>query len=256
MKKCFTLFVLLLMTIGAFAQVEGSSAYFGMTMPRKTRSAGLSLGYKYQYNLSIVEGLGLVGSADLTFTRWNKEVRDNLTSSYNNWLEVLGYDEGDVKTKFRRSTEFYIPLNVGANYTYQFGRISAWGEFGMGIGTLFTTRSVMKGSESFSVKHEGTNSMGRPTVSYTSGTKHSYIVTRYNPAVGFSWKLALGAALDSKYSFGLYIDGMSKHNQTNIVSEDVKPYWNSGKDSYKRETKSKAKMKGFTQVALRVGYYF
>ena len=256
MKKCFTLFVLLLMAIGASAQMEGSSIYFGMTMPRKTRSAGASLGYKYQYNLSIVEGLGLIGSADLTFTRWNKDTRKALKTSYNTWLETLGYDEGEVKTRFRRSTEFYIPLNVGANYTYQFGRIGAWGEVGIGLGTLFTTSSAMKGSESFSIKHEGTNSMGRPTVSYTSGTKHHYYITRYNPSFGFSWKITLGAMLDHKYSFGLYIDGMSKHKQTKVDKEDVKPYWNSNKDSFTRENKSKSQEKGFTQVAFRLGYYF
>jgi hypothetical protein len=62
--------------------------------------------------------------------------------------------------------------------------------------------------------------------------------------------------LDQKYSLGLYVDGVSKYKQKTLHVEDVKPYWNTEKGSYSRDTQGEIKNKGYAYVSIRFGYHF
>ena len=246
---------LLLITASAFGQVAGSSVYVGIAMPRKGCSAGPVLGYKYQYDLP-VKGLGIIGSADFTLYGMNKDLRQVADKAFDDWKKSFNYDDADAKTRHREPVNFAVPINFGANYHYSFGRIAPWAEAGIGFAPVFTSKQVYKGEKSESVRHESTNSHGRPTVSYDSGTRHYYQITKYKPTVAFSWKIALGAILDQKYSVGLSIDGLAKYKQKTVLSEDVKPYWNTNKESYTRKTEGESTTSGYASVSLRFGYHF
>lgn len=255
MKKYFAMFAFLLMATGAFAQVEGSSVYLGMAMPRRAYGAGLSVGYKYQYNLP-VEGLGLIGSVDLYYTRQNKDVRNMNEDSFEKWLDITDYGATNVTAKRFASNHIALPINFGANYTYPLGRMNVWGEAGIGCAPIFTSRQVWKASKYSSVEYDSTTSSGRPTTVHNSGWRHHYDITKFRPGVSFSWKVALGAMLDQKYSLGLYIDGVSKYKQKTLHVEDVKPHWNTEKGSYTRETEGESENKGYAYVSIRFGYHF
>ena len=246
---------LLLITASAFGQVAGSSVYVGIAMPRKASSAGPVLGYKYQYDLPVA-GLGVIGSVDFTLYGADKDLRNAADKAFNFWKETFNYDDADAKTRHREPVNFAVPINFGANYHYSFGRIAPWAEAGIGFAPVFTSKQVYKGEKSESVRHESTNSHGRPTVSYDSGTRHYYQITKYKPTVAFSWKIALGAILDQKYSVGLSIDGLAKYKQKTVLSEDVKPYWNTNKESYTRKTEGESTTSGYASVLLRFGYHF
>ena len=254
MKKIFSFAALLLITTSAIAQTEGSSVYLGIAMPRKGYSAGPVIGYKYQYNLPL-EGLGLIGAVDFTLNGWNKKTSEISKNTFNGWLSINNYDDADTKTKYSEPTNFAIPINFGVNYSYPFGRIRAWAEAAIGFAPVFTSRQVWKADEHESVSYESTTSK-RPHKVTNSGWRHNYQIVKYRPTVAFSWKIALGGMLDQKYSLGLDIDGLSKHRQKTILKEDVKPYWNSEKNSYTRETEGENMTKGFAYVSLRFGYHF
>lgn len=255
MKKYFAMFAFLLMATGAFAQVEGSSVYLGMAMPRRAYGAGLSTGYKYQYNLP-VEGLGLIGSVDLYYTRQNKDIRNANEDAFATWLKVNNYAADNVTAKRFSSNHIALPINFGANYSYPLGRMNVWGEAGIGCAPIFTSRQAWKAKKYSSVSYDSTTASGRPTTAHSSGWTHNYNILKTRPGVGFSWKVALGAMLDQKYSLGLYVDGVSKYKQKTLYVEDVKPYWNTEKGSYSRETKGEIKNKGYAYVSIRFGYHF
>ena len=255
MKKYFAMLAFLLMATGAFAQVEGSSVYLGTAMPRRAYGAGLSVGYKYQYNLP-VEGLGLIGSVDLYYSRLNKDVRNSNEKSFDTWLDLNNYKTDNVTAKRFASNHVAIPINFGANYTYPLGRMNVWGEGAIGCAPIFTSRQVWKAKKYSSVEYDSTTGSGRPTTVHDSGWRHHYDITKIRPGVGFSWKVALGAMLDQKYSLGLYVDGVSKYKQKTQHVEDVKPYWNTNNGSYNRETKGENENKGYACVSIRFGYHF
>lgn len=255
MKRSFIIAAFLLITASAVAQVSGSSVYVGIAMPRKASSAGPVLGYKYQYDLPVA-GLGVIGSVDFTLYGADKDLRNATDKAFNFWKDSFNYDDADAKTRHREPINFAVPINFGANYHYSFGRIAPWAEAGIGFAPVFTSKQVYKGEKSESVRHESTNSHGRPVVSHESGTRHRYEITKYKPTVAFSWRIALGAILDEKYSVALSVDGLAKYNQKTVKSEDVKPYWNTSKDSYSRETEGERTTPGQAYVSIRFGYHF
>lgn len=254
MKRVSFLIAFFSITLSAISQVEGSSAYLGMTIPNKSHAAGFILGYKYQYDLP-VDGLGFVGTVDFQYCRPKKKVRAQIDEGYENWLEVNNYDEGDVKTKRRESATFVVPFNFGVNYSYSFGRISSWAETGIGFAPIFSTRQVWKADKNVSSSYQSSIS-GRPILQVNRGERHYYQISKYKPALAFSWRIALGAILDDKYSIGLIIDGLSKYKLKVVVAEDVKPYWNSEKGAYTRENDTEVSTKGGASVSLRFGYHF
>jgi hypothetical protein len=152
MKKYFAMFAFLLMATGAFAQVEGSSVYLGIAMPRRAYGAGLSTGYKYQYNLP-VEGLGLIGSVDLYYTRQNKDIRNANEDAFATWLKVNNYAADNVTAKRFSSNHIALPINFGANYSYPLGRMNVWGEAGIGCAPIFTSRQAWKAKKYSSVEY-------------------------------------------------------------------------------------------------------
>lgn len=255
MKRFFILLALMSVAASAAAQVAGSSVYVGIAMPRKDLTAGPVIGYKYQYDLNVVDGLGLIGTVDFTLNRSDKDARKSNEAAFENWLKNNNYDDAKSEVTHRTPVNFAIPVNVGANYSYPFGRIRAWAEAGIGFALLFSSRSVWKAEKFESVSYESTLP-GRPHTVTNSGSKHHYDVYKYSPAAAFSYRFAFGAMLDDRFSFGLNVDGVSGYTQKSVRAEDVKPYWNSNSGSYKRETKYKGKAEGYAYVSLRLGYHF
>lgn len=256
MKRLFLLFSFVFVAVSVSAQVHGSAVYVGMSMPRKdVQSAGAVIGYKYQYDLP-VDGLGVIGSVDFRINGPCKTIRDANDAAFDSWLKTNNYDDSESKVSRRSSADMLLPINFGVNYSYYLGRVTPWVEGAIGFATVFNSGESWKAEKSVSVSYDSTNSHGRPITVTNSGKKHYYRSVVYKPAVTFSYKFGLGAVLDYRYSFGVEICGISKYTQKETVKYDVKPYWNSGKDSYKDTDKFEYQQKGYVYVALRLGYHF
>ena len=256
MKKFISVLAVLCLTATAFAQVKGSSFYIGGNLSAKP---GPMIGYKYQFELP-VKGLGVIVSADFTYAPLKKSVREQAEISSAQRAESMGYENDSNRygsttadVKHRNSQYFTLPVNVGANYCYSFGKVGVWAEAAFGVAGVFNKRSVWKG-ESHTVEDFSSDITDKHY--NNTGERHYYDITRYNPAFAFAWKTGVGAMFGKTLSLGLEINGIGAHKVKVIQKIDDKPYWNSSKGASVTETKGKYAVGGHTCVALRLGFHF
>lgn len=244
--------ILFVSCLSSLAQTAGSSIYLGVTMPRDGVSAGPLFGYKFQYDLPIT-GLGLIATADFTLNMLDKDSRNSAKTAFENWLNLNNYDDEESVVKQRNPVNFAIPLNVGVNYSYPFGRIRVWAESAIGFAPLFSSRQVWKADKY--EYHSYDSDYSDKTIT-SSGNRHYYDIWKYKPALAFSYKIGIGAMLDNEWSLGLDVSGLSGYKQKSVHKEDCKRYYNSNSGAFVKETENKIKAEGSAYVALRIGYHF
>lgn len=263
------------LAVSAFAQKQGSSVYADLGMLSYKNAKGVDfavgVGYKYQWNLKAVEGLGIVASAEGIIGFPNKEQKSQIEDANKALVNLYAskvVSKGSYKTSFY-TTGIYFPVMAGVNYVLPLplsNDFKVFGQFMLGPDFCIPTTYKIKGSYNYS---QASTQDKTKTNTYSGSIS---IDSKSSFAVGFSTSLSLGCLFKEHYSLSIDWNYLgSFHYSTNMTCkvDSYERYFMKGlsslrtKDRY--ETSSSSKTHNINTetndasghfIALRFAYHF
>jgi len=167
--------------VGSFFSTDNSiSVYDQLIAGVPTRyngaTTGASLGMRYTYSFQKTKlankGVGIFLNADIYWNSLNSDFRNE-------------YDDAEKL----KPCYLNIPINIGLNYTYYFGKdnfVGVFGEAAAGVNLLKRTNEGWEDDELFGI-------------------------IKYDLSTSFSCTAGLGIILDKTISLGIYYNYLGKH---------------------------------------------
>lgn len=206
MKKIVMVVLAFGLAVSAFAQKQGSSVYADLGMLSYKNAEGVDfavgVGYKYQWNLKAVEGLGIVASAEGIIGFPNKEQKKQIEDANKALISLYApkvLSKGSYSTSFY-TIGIYFPVMAGVNYVLPLPlneNFKVFGQFMLGPDFCIPTSYKIKGSYSYeqaSVQDKSKTNTYSGEISINSKSAFS---------VGFSTSLSIGCLFKQHYSLSV-----------------------------------------------------